>query len=164
MGLKAKFLVLRLIRTFMRTILLLTIVISSVNCFSQKVVFSLNSGTGKSFIFESIDKSVNVKYGLPLLLQSEMTYFPKESSWGLKLRISSLKSTIYGDNWMTGTPLNGYINDFTTALLLEKKFLEKNIPLVSILAWDGRTSAYNLNKTIFTKKAIPIPALIWATF
>src|SRR5256885_15077938 len=89
--------------------------------YAQKLDFSLNFGSGKSYLFESLDRSVNVTYGIPLSLATECKFTPKNKSWGIKVRIHEIQSTISGVNWMENSPLNGYIHSLTTSLLLEKE-------------------------------------------
>ena len=102
-------------------VLLLTATFSN----AQKLDFSFSSGTGKAYIFESIDKSINVNYSMPLSLLTEIKYTPKDKKWGLKLRIHNVQSTIVGENWINKTLLDGYINSTTTSLLLEKEIQKK---------------------------------------
>ena len=93
----------------------------TLTAFGQKLDFSLSAGTGKTYIFESLDKSVNVNYGLPLSLISELKFTPKGRSWGLKLRMQHLQSSLTGENWVNKTPLDGYASSLTTSLLLENE-------------------------------------------
>ncbi len=101
---------------------------------AQKLDFAFSAGTGKAYIFESIDKSVNVSYGMPLSFLAETKFTPKNASWGVKLRFQSIETTIKGENWesrnsfttlpinaVIASPLNGYVNSQTTSLLLEKE-------------------------------------------
>ena len=116
----------------MKKIILTALTCWTLTAFGQKVYFSLSAGTGKSYIFESIDNSINVNYSLPISLMTEFKYTPKEKSWGLKLRLLHLQSTVAGENWVNKTPLHGYINSFTTSLLLENEI-------------TGRKFSYGLN-------------------
>ena len=96
----------------------------TISALGQKFDFALSAGTGKTYIFESLDKSVNVNYSLPMSLMTEVKFTPKEKSWGLKLRLHHLESGITGVNWESSTPLNGYINTLTTSLLLENEVIK----------------------------------------
>ena len=110
----------------MKKIYLLLFLLCTITSFAQKVDFSLSAGTGKVYIYESADKSVDVNYSLPLSLMSELKFTPRQKNWGLKLRVQNIQSTITGVNWMTYKPLNGYINSLTTSLLLENDIVKKN--------------------------------------
>ena len=109
----------------MKKILLGFLLCSTTFVFAQKFDLGLSIGTGKSYLFESIDKSVDVKYGLPTSLLTELKFTPKDKNWGVKLRLHSIESTVIGQNWLDKTPLNGYINSFTTSILLENEIAKK---------------------------------------
>lgn len=109
----------------MKKLLLCVLICSTTLVFGQKFDFGLSIGTGKSYLFESIDKSVNVRYSLPMSLITELKFTPKDKNWGIMLRLNSIESTVTGQNWVNNTPLNGYINSFTTSLLLEKEIAKK---------------------------------------
>ncbi len=94
---------------------------SSENGKSQKFFFDFETGTGKSYLFESINKNVDVRYGLPFSLATAIKYVPSKSQWGIKLQLIDLESTISGQNWQNGSSLDGYIKNTTIALLLEKE-------------------------------------------
>jgi hypothetical protein len=100
------------------------IVCTSLTGLGQKVDFSLSAGTGKTYVFESVDKSVNVNYSLPMSLMTEVMFMPKGKTWGLKVRLHHLQSSVTGENWENKTPLNGYINSLTTSLLLENEVVK----------------------------------------
>lgn len=97
----------------------------TVSVMGQKIDFGLSVGTGKSYLFESIDKSVKVNYGLPMSIMTEAKFTPKGKKWGIKLRLHSVESNLNGENWVNKTPLYGYINSLTTSLLLENE-IQKN--------------------------------------
>jgi len=86
----------------------------------QILDFSLSIGTGKTYIIEDWYNNVNVNYGLPLSLMTELKYSPLNSNWGIKLRLHNLQSTCIGENWVDGNQLDGYVSSLTTSLLLEK--------------------------------------------
>ena len=109
----------------MKKLLFSFLLCSTTFAFGQKLDFGLSIGTGKSYLFESIDKSVDVKYGLPMSLITEIKFTPKDKNWGIKLRLHSIESTVTGQNWVDKTPLNGYINSFTTSILLENEIAKK---------------------------------------
>ena len=109
----------------MKRIILSALACWTLSAFGQKLDFSLSAGTGKSYIFESIDKSVDVNYSLPMSLITEVKFTPKNKSWGLKLRVHHLQSSVTGENWENKTPLNGYINSLTTSLLLENEITKR---------------------------------------
>lgn len=91
--------------------------------FAQKLDLSFSAGTGKAYIFESIDKSVNVSYGAPLSFLAETKFTPKNAFWGIKLRFQSVETSIKGENWteFSAPQFSGYISSKTTSLLLEKE-------------------------------------------
>ena len=93
------------------------------NAKAQKLDIAFSAGTGKAYIFESIDRSVNVNYGTPLSFLAETKFTPKNASWGIKLRFQSIETTIKGENWTEffAPQINGYISSQTTSLLLEKE-------------------------------------------
>jgi len=105
----------------LKRIILSVLACWTLTVFGQKLDFSLSAGTGKTYIFESIDKSVNVNYSLPMSLMTEVKFTPKNKSWGVKLRAHQLQSSVTGENWENKSPLNGYINSLTTSLLLENE-------------------------------------------
>lgn len=109
----------------MKKILFSFLLCSTTIAFGQKLDVGLSIGTGKSYLFESIDRNVDVKYGLPLSLITEIKFTPKDKIWGIKLRLHSIESTITGQNWVTRTPLNGFINSLTTSILLENEIVKK---------------------------------------
>ena len=95
---------------------------------AQKLDLAFSAGTGKAYIFESIDRNVNVNYGAPLSFLAETKFTPKNSSWGVKLRFQSVETTIKGENWenkergfLIPETLNGYVSSKTTSLLIEKE-------------------------------------------
>lgn len=99
---------------------------------AQKLDLAFSAGTGKAYLFESIDKSVNVSYGAPLSFSAETKFTPKNASWGIKLRFQSIETTVVGENWenrilpkpanaLIIQPINGYVSSQTTSLLLEKE-------------------------------------------
>jgi hypothetical protein len=105
--------------------LLLAFALSTTLCATaQKLDFSLSAGSGKTYTFESIDKTVNVNYGLPLSLMTEIKFTPKHKTWGVKARVHQLQSTLAGENWVKKTPLDGYINSLTTSLLIENEIVK----------------------------------------
>ena len=110
----------------MRKSFLACLLFSTTFSFGQRVDFGVSVGSGKSYFFESIDKNVNVNYGVPMSLITEVKYTPKDKNWGLKLRVHNVESTVKGENWETRTPLNGYINSITTSLILENEIPKKN--------------------------------------
>jgi hypothetical protein len=109
----------------MKKIILTFLTCWTLTAFGQKLDFSLSAGTGKTYIFESIDKGVNVNYSLPLSLMTEMKFTPKDKTWGVKLRMHHIQSSVTGENWEDKTPLNGYVNALTTSLLLENEITRK---------------------------------------
>ena len=110
----------------MRKLLLSVLLCSTTFAFGQKLDFGLSIGTGKSYFFETLYKSSEIKYGLPLSFLTELKYTPKDKKWGVKLRLQNIESTVKGQNWVDKTPLNGYINSFTTSILLENEIIKKN--------------------------------------
>ncbi len=97
----------------------------SLTVFAQQLDLSLSTGTGKSYIFESTDRTVNVKYSMPLSLMTELKFTPKGHTWGIKLRLHHLESSVKGENWMDGTALSGYIRSQTSSLLLENEVTKR---------------------------------------
>lgn len=97
----------------------------SISINAQQLDFSISAGTGKNYFFESIDKSVDVNYGLPLSLMTELKFTPQGKKWGIKLRVHNVQSTVTGQNWSKNLSLNGYINILTTSLLLENEIVKK---------------------------------------
>ena len=110
----------------MRQTILAFLLFSTISSFAQKLDFGVSFGSGKSYLFESIDKNVNVKYGLPISFITEIKFTPKDKNWGVKLRVHNVESTLKGENWVNKTPLNGYINSITTSLILENKIAKKH--------------------------------------
>jgi len=110
----------------MRKSFLACLLFSTTLSFGQRVDFGVSVGSGKSYLFESKDKSVDVQYGVPMSLITEVKYTPKDKNWGLKLRVHNVESTVKGENWETRTPLNGYINSITTSLILENEIPKKH--------------------------------------
>jgi hypothetical protein len=108
----------------MKKIILILITCWSITTYGQKFDLSISTGTGKAYIFESIDKCVNVNYSLPMSLMTEAKFTPKEKNWGLKLRLHKVESSVTGENWVTETPLNGYVNSLTSSILLENEILK----------------------------------------
>lgn len=92
---------------------------------AQTLEFSMSTGSGKTYIFESFDRSVNVNYGMPLSLTSAFKYTPAESKWGLKLRLQFVESSIKGINWSsTSNPdIDGFVYSWTSSFIIEN-----NIP------------------------------------
>jgi len=80
----------------MKNLSLLFLLLTATFSKAQKLDFSISSGTGKTYIFESLDKNVNVNYSMPLSLLTEVKYTPKDKKWGLKLRIHNVQSTVVG--------------------------------------------------------------------
>jgi hypothetical protein len=109
----------------MKKLIVSTALFYSFNVSAQKIDFSLGLGTGKSYIFESTDNSINVKYGLPLSLNTSIKYTPANKNWGIKLNVLQIQSTLKGTNWVSGASLNGYANTITTSLLLENEIVKK---------------------------------------
>ncbi len=109
----------------MKKITLTLLTCCALTAFAQKVDFSLSGGTGKSYIFESTDNSVNVHYSLPSSLMTEIKFTPKDRAWGVKLRLHHLQSDVTGENWMNKTPLDGSIQSLTTSLLLENEIIKR---------------------------------------
>jgi len=110
----------------MKKTILAFLLFSTTFAFGQKIDFGLSLGTGKSYLFESIDKTVNVNYGVPISLMTEIKFTPKDKTWGVKLRVHNVESTLKGENWVNRKPLNGYINSITTSLLLENEIAKKH--------------------------------------
>ena len=105
----------------MKKLLILALISASFATNAQKLDFGISAGTGKSYIVEDMDNTVNVSYGPVVSMMSELKYTPKGKNWGVKLRLHNIESTVMGTNWMNKTPLDGYINSFTTSLLLENE-------------------------------------------
>jgi hypothetical protein len=105
----------------MKMLFILALIGASFITNAQKLDFGLSAGTGKSYIIEDLDNSVNVAYGMPLSLMSELKYTPKGKKWGVKLRLHNIESTVMGTNWTDHTSLDGYANTFTASLLLENE-------------------------------------------
>jgi hypothetical protein len=110
----------------MKKLILIAITFWAIYANGQTIYISLSGGTGKTYIFESNDKSVNTNYSVPLSLMTEVKFTPKEKNWGLKLRLHNIESSVTGENWETETPINGYINSLTTSILLENEIAKKN--------------------------------------
>ncbi|MDI9311214.1 MAG: hypothetical protein QM535_13445 [Limnohabitans sp.] len=110
----------------MRKSILTFLLFATTFSFGQKLDFGLSVGTGKSYLFESINKTVNVNYGAPISLITEIKFTPKDKNWGIKLRVHNIESTLKGENWVNKTPLNGYINSITTSLILENEIAKKH--------------------------------------
>ncbi len=104
----------------MKKAFLLLIIAWYVPVNAQTLDYSVSIGTGKTYIVEDWYNSVNVNYGLPLSLVSEIIYSPVDSKWRCKLRLHSLESGCTGVNWVDGNQLDGYINSLTSSFLLEK--------------------------------------------
>ena len=64
----------------MKKSILVFLLLSTTFSFGQKLDFGLSVGTGKSYLFESIDKTVNVNYRIPISLMTEIKFTPKEHS------------------------------------------------------------------------------------
>jgi hypothetical protein len=109
----------------MKPVLLISFIISFLYSNSQQLDISLNSGSGKSYIFESFDKNIRVHYSTPVIISPQITWTPKNKTWGIGLRFQNVQSGISGINWMENTYLDGNINSFTTSLLLQK-LVQKN--------------------------------------
>ena len=109
----------------MRKSILAFLLFSTTFSFGQKLEFGLSVGSGKSYLFESIDKTVNVNYGVPISFMTEIKFTPNDKNWGIKLRAHNVESTLNGQNWVNRTPLNGYINSITTSLILENEISKK---------------------------------------
>ena len=109
----------------MKKLILSVLTCCTLTVYAQKIDFSMSGGTGKSYIFESADRSVNVHYTLPASLITEIKFTPKEKAWGVKLRFHHLQSDVTGENWMNKTPLDGNIQSLTTSLLLEKEITKR---------------------------------------
>ena len=109
----------------MTKLILVFLLFSTTFSFGQKLDFGLSVGTGKSYLFESIDRTVNVNYGVPISFMTEIKFTPKDKNWGIKLRVHNVESTLKGENWVNKTPLNGYINSITTSLILENEISKK---------------------------------------
>jgi len=105
----------------MKSFFILIILCISVSVIGQRIDFGLSLGTGKSYLFESINKSVNVNYSLPMSIITEAKLTPKGKSWGIKLRLHNVESTVKGENLVDKSFLNGYVNSVTTSLLLENE-------------------------------------------
>ena len=105
----------------MRKFIFVFFILTSYSVKAQKLEFSLSGGTGKTYIIESLDKSVDVNYGLPLSMTTELKFTPQNSKWGLKIRLHDIQSAMFGQNWMPNMAggINGYISSRSTFLLLE---------------------------------------------
>lgn len=110
----------------MKKFMLLVLGSCALTAIGQKLDFSLSAGTGKTYIFESLDKTVNVNYSLPMSLMTELKFAPANKTWGLKLRMLDLQSGLTGKNWLDNTPLNGYVSSMTTSFLLENEVQKRN--------------------------------------
>jgi hypothetical protein len=86
----------------------------------QQLDISFGAGTGKSYIIESVSKTTNARYGLPGSFFSKLKFSPRKSSkWGTVLMFQQVTSTVSGSDVVTSIPLSGYVNSFSTSLLLE---------------------------------------------
>lgn len=108
----------------MKKTILILLSCLSFTAFGQKFDISISGGTGKVYIFESNDKSVNVIYSVPMSLMTEMKFTPNGKVWGIKLRLHHLESSVTGENWENETPLNGYVNSLSTSILLENEIVK----------------------------------------
>jgi hypothetical protein len=104
-------------------LLLLTIAANS-----QKLEFGLSVGTGKTYIFEDLDKNIQVDYYLPVSLASDLKFTPLNSRWGIKLRLNYIESAVDGINLPPNMaePFEGYVSTWTTFLLLENEIIKDN--------------------------------------
>lgn len=95
----------------MKKILFVIVLFSSLPAFSQHLEFSMSSGSGMAYIFENLDKSVNIKYGVPISLTSAFKYTPGDSRWGLKMRLQFIEASIKGTNWSTASysDIDGFV-------------------------------------------------------
>lgn len=109
----------------MKTLILSAFALCTVHTNAQNLDFAISVGTGKIYVVESLDKTVNVNYSLPMSLLAEIKYRPLHKNWGLKLRLQQIQSDITGENWVDKSPLNGYINSFSISLLLENEITRK---------------------------------------
>jgi len=72
----------------MKKIILTALTCWTLTAFGQKVDFSLSAGSGKTYIFESIENAVNVNYSVPMSLMTEIKFTPKHKAWGIKFFLS----------------------------------------------------------------------------
>jgi hypothetical protein len=108
-------------------------------------------------VVEGSDHSVDVRYGAPLSLLSEIKYTSAGKSWGIKGRVQWLQSTLKGMHWVYKTPLNGYYSSITTSILLEKEWAKKNFSyganfgtgLTSETVQQQQYDAENAKRTIY---------------
>jgi|WetSurMetagenome_2_1015567.scaffolds.fasta_scaffold23858_3 hypothetical protein len=112
----------------MKKILFIIILSASLPVFSQNLEFSMSSGSGMAYIFENLDKKVNINYGVPISLTSAFKYTPGDSRWGLKLRLQFIEASIKGINWSsTSYPeIDGFVYSWTTSFIIEN-----NVPLTN---------------------------------
>jgi hypothetical protein len=108
----------------MKKTILILLTCWSFAAFGQKLDVSISAGTGKVYIYESNDKSVNVNYSAPLCLMTEVKFTPNGKVWGIKLRLHNIESSVTGENWENETPLNGYVRSLSTSILLENEIVK----------------------------------------
>lgn len=104
------------------------LVLTTIAANAQTLEFGLSIGSGKTYIFEDTDKSIEVDYYLPLSLVSDLKFTPGNSDWGIKLRLHYLESAVEGINLPPNPAesFEGYVSTLTTFLLLENEIIKGN--------------------------------------
>ncbi len=92
----------------MRKLLLFTVVLISVNLYSQEIEFGISSGTGFVYVVENSDKTVNLNYQSPIVISSTLKYSPKDSNFGIKLTYQNLNANLQGIDWQYGYNFGGH--------------------------------------------------------
>jgi hypothetical protein len=110
----------------MRKFILSFLVLTTIATNAQKLEFGLSVGTGKTYIIEDLDKSIEVEYYLPVSFASDLKFTPFNSKWGIKLRLNYIESAVEGINLPPNMaePFDGYVSTWTTFLLLENEILK----------------------------------------
>ena len=110
----------------MRTKILLTILLGvSFLGKSQNFDIGFGLGTGTSYIYENMDKTVDIKYSPSFSSYVDLKYSPISSYFDLKLNFQYINTGISGLNWESNAPINGEVSSFTSFILLEHLNVKK---------------------------------------
>lgn len=100
-------------------LLLILLLGFSITGYAQNLDVGFGFGSGKSYIFESQDKNVDINYSAPFSNYLFLNYIPENSFFNLKLNFQYINSAIDGTSWKTNEAIKGEVSSLNTSLLME---------------------------------------------